>query len=1259
MTRMQRLQKICVVQCASVLLCALASSQGFAQSFTVFESEQFRPLAMSPDGTRLFAINTPDNRLEIFSVHGFGLLHTGSVAVGLEPVAVAARSNTEIWVVNHLSDSVSVVDISGATPQVVRTLLVGDEPRDIVFADAANGRAFISAAHRGQNSPYTDPLNPGELTTPGIGRADVWVFDATNPGAAFGGTPLTIVELFGDSPGALGVSNDGTTVYASVFKSGNQTTAIAEDLVCDGGASAASCLPVPAEQTAPGGMPAPNEDSDSMPAPEAGLIVKFDGAAWRDELNRDWSNQVRFNLPDLDVFAIDADAPVPVQQQSFASVGTVLFGMAINPVSGMLYVTNTDAVNETRFAGSRPGGSTVSSVRGHLHESRITVIDPGTSSVSPRHLNKHIDYSVIPSPPAVKDASLATPLGMDITADGSTLYVAAKGSGKLGIFDTAELENDSFVPDQADHIQLTGGGPSGVLLDEAHNRLYVLTRFDNTVAVVDTTTRNETQRIALPNPEPAAMINGRRFLYDAAYTSSNGEASCAACHIAADKDEIAWDLGDPLGSILNNPNPFRSSPDGDPDFHSMKGPMVTQTLRGMANHGPMHYRGDQTGGNDPGGSSFDEAAAFAKFNTAFVELLGRSAPLTTPEMDEFTAFALQLMPPPNPIRNLDDSLTAAQSNGKTIFEADPPNCDFCHVLNRNAGFFGTDGQSSSAPGPQQFKIAQLRNMYERVGMFGRPDSSLVNPGDNAHMGDQIRGYGFLHDGSIDTLLRFSRLTSFIFPGGDADRRDVEQYELAFDSDLKPVVGQQATLYATSEPAADIRVDLLIARAAAGDADLVVKGVLNGERRGWLRAVSGDFTSDRAAESPLSEPTLRALADQAGQELTYMAVPPGSGNRIAIDRDEDTVLDGDDNCPAVANPGQEDTDNNGTGDACQVDTDLDGMSDPWEALHSLNPLDGADAGLDLDADNLTNLEEFNHATDPHNRDTDGDWIADGFEINLTQTDPNLTDTDSDTMPDFWESFHWVGPNDPASGSFDPDNDTLTNLEEYQGGTNPNIPDIVNTPPNVDAGSDQGGTLPTAIQLDAIVTDDGLPNPPGTVSLAWTQVSGPAAVTFSNTGMSNPSVTLSLPGTYVLRLTATDSALPASDDMEIAMIAGTDSDGDGMPDSWETANALNPFDAADAALDPDDDQLSSLEEFTHATDPNVRDSDGDWIADGFEINATGTDPNIVDTDADTMPDFWESIYWVGPTDPASGSYDPDEDGFSNLEEYLNGTHPGIPD
>src|SRR5690349_6939150 len=106
--------------------------------FTTFESLQVRPLALAPSGQFLFAANTPDDRLEVFRVNKDGTLtNVGAVAVGMEPVAVAARSDTEVWVVNLLSDSVSIVDVTiEQSPRVVRTLLVGDEPRDIVFGGA-------------------------------------------------------------------------------------------------------------------------------------------------------------------------------------------------------------------------------------------------------------------------------------------------------------------------------------------------------------------------------------------------------------------------------------------------------------------------------------------------------------------------------------------------------------------------------------------------------------------------------------------------------------------------------------------------------------------------------------------------------------------------------------------------------------------------------------------------------------------------------------------------------------------------------------------------------------------------------------------------------------------------------------------------------------------------------------------------------------------------------------------------------------------
>lgn len=1004
--------------------------------FTAFESGQVRPIAQSPDGSKLFVVNTPGSQLEIFDVNDGSPVYAESVAVGLEPVAVAAYSNNQVWVANYLSDSISIIDVSTSPARVIKTLLTGDEPADIVFAGTGGNRAFITTAHRGQNSPYTDPSNPGELTTPGIGRADVWVFDATNTGSSLGGDPVAIVTLFGDTPKALTVSPDGNTVYAAIFKSGNQTTVLHEQVVCDSSDSV-PCAIKPGEVNGVGKLPPPNPETIStQQSPEVGLIVKYNGSQWVDELSTDWSNLVRFNLPDKDVFAIDADALTPVETDSFANVGTVLFNMAVNPVSGKIYVANTEAINEVRFEGP---GSASTTVQGHLHEARITVINPGAGTVTPVHLNKHINYSVTPAPAGISDDSLATPKGIAVTADGATLYVVAKGSGKIGVFNTATLENNSFTPDSENHINLTAGGPGGLLLDEVNNRLYVTTRFDNALSVIDTGSASEINHIGLHNPEPPGVIAGRQFLYDANQTSSNGEASCASCHIEGDKDELAWDLGDPDGAVITNNNPFIFG--GGAPFHPMKGPMVSQTLRGMDGHGPMHWRGDRSGAND-GGDALDEDLAFKTFNVAFEGLLGRTGPLTNAEMQAYTDFILQVTPPPNPIRALDNTLTADQQAGSDYylgnFNSDfITNCNGCHTLDPALGFFGTAGFMSFEGAIQDLKVPQLRNMYEKVGMFGMADIPFNNSGDNGHKGDQIRGFGYTHDGAVDTLERFHNAVLFDFTLSGANpevlRKQMVQFMFAFDSNLKPVVGQQMTLSGTGTTAINTRIDLLIARALAGDSELIVKMNIAGEQRGAHMLPGGSFETDKASDSLMSDLSIRNIAQTAGQEVTYTAVPPGSGFRLGIDRDEDTILDNDDNCPANANPGQEDDDSNGIGNVCEPpDSDGDGITDAQDNC----PLDANAAQLDTDSDGtgdacdtdddndgLSDAQEQILGTNSLVVDTDGDGLGDGVEVNTTGTDPLLLDTDNDGFNDGIEVAAGSDPLDnqsvPANGDINND------------------------------------------------------------------------------------------------------------------------------------------------------------------------------------------------------------------------------------------------
>ncbi len=865
----------------------LAAAPG-ASDYVNFESHQHRPVAMSPDGKRLFVTNTPDNRVEIFDLSGGKPRPAGSVRVGLEPVAIGVRSAGEIWVVNHLSDSVSIVDVAANPPHVVRTLHVGDEPRDIVFAGPGNSRAFITAAHRGQNSPYTDSANPGELTTPGIGRADVWVFDANATGAGPGGTPLNVLALFGDSPGPLAVAPDGNTVYAGVFKSGNQTTIVGRVLVCRAG-TRGPCRKYTGGPVAPGSLPPPQASVAGEAMPDAGLIVKWDGKGWRDELGRDWSSVIRLDLPDYDVFAIDARTAVPAQTQAWTGVGTVLYAMAVNPATGMLYVANTEARNEVRFEGSRQPDDTITTVQGHLHETRVTVIDPRADIVTARHLNPHIDYGQFPVAEKVRRKSLSMPVGIRFTADGATAFVVAKGSDKVAVIDTADLADGSYQPSARRQITVPGG-PAGIALDERRGRLYVLTRFDNALKTVNLRRRKVIDSVPLFNPEPASVTAGRPLFYDAYATSGNGESSCASCHVAGDKDELAWDLGDPYDASLDNPSQVLGPLSGKPVFHPMKGPMLTQTMRGIANHGPLHWRGDRYDDADP----LAVPGAMHKFNIAFVSLLGRAEQIDHADMKKLTDFSLGIVPPPNPIRALDDSLTPQQAAGKEFFERAPSlpgraTCASCHVVNRERGWYGTRGVLTYIIGRRLIKVPHHRNTYERVGMFGRAPSRTLQ-GDGDHKGPQIRGYGFTHDGGADTTIRFMSYPVFRFPGGDAQRRQVEQYLFAFESNLKPVVGQQLTLSGAPDKAAQARAQLLLDRALAGDADLVATTIMAEKEHGFLLGSDGLFLPDVSGATALTYAEL--LARSANAPLTLTAVPPGSGQRIARDRDRDGKLDSD-------------------------------------------------------------------------------------------------------------------------------------------------------------------------------------------------------------------------------------------------------------------------------------------------------------------------------------------------------------------------------
>ena len=426
-------------------------------------------------------------------------------------------------------------------------------------------------------------------------------------------------------------------------------------------------------------------------------------------LPMEWNDWMKFSLPDEDVFHLSLADPENIEViDSYKGVGTVLFDVASHPKSGALYVANQDANNLTRFEGFANFAD--SSVRADIVDSRISIISD--DQIKALNINDHIDAN---SKTGEKRLSLAFPVDIEISKNRSDdgefdedqmLYFAVLGSDKIAYVSTAALEQtgENNVNQQINSVRLTRveedgtetiAGPVGVALDDRRERLYVYARFTNELLILDTSSSAPKilERLSMHTPEPEGITAGRHVLYYAPEMSANGDQACASCHVFGEADSLAWDLGDPDGATVNNPGPFVSPPQlgyvadlaVDPeelspfrkvlseDLPANKGPMATQPLRGLANHGPLHWRGDRIRnrqtelGQQPDLGTLDERESFLEFDEAVTKLTGSNELLPAEKIQALTDFVMQVSYPPNPIRQLDNGLTELEMAGRAAY----------------------------------------------------------------------------------------------------------------------------------------------------------------------------------------------------------------------------------------------------------------------------------------------------------------------------------------------------------------------------------------------------------------------------------------------------------------------------------------------------------------------------------------------------------------------------------------------------------------
>ena len=871
-------------------------------NFFNFENNPVHPVSLSPDGTRLAVCNLPDDRLEILDVTSGTPVSLGSVTVGLEPVTVRFRTTTEMWVANRVSSSISIVDI--ATMRVKATLSVSNEPVDVVFAGSPP-LAFISCERFGQ----VQVVNPSNLLT------------------------VTNIPLDGKRPRAMAVSPDGSTVYAAFFQSGNASTIITT------GIAPLESLPRANPATFPdtpyGGtdpppnsgtqfVPALNPALSNTPAPVTGMIVKKNIAGrWMDDNQGDWSDLINgdnaalsgrlpgWDMPDHDLAVINANS---FTVHYATGLMNVCMALDVNPVTGQIAVVGTDAINQIRF---QPV------LDGIFVRVEVALVDPLALTNQTADLNPHLNYQTPVVSASLRELSLGDPRGVVWSSNGATGYVTGMGSGNL-ITINAQGNRLGTNPPVA-----LGQGPTGMALDEAHSRLYVYNRFDGSISTVNITNQQVTATLSLFDPTPEVIKTGRPFLYDTQLTSGLGQVSCASCHVDGRTDGLAWDLGDPTSTIEiidNTYNFAQPLPAVTNNYHPMKGPMTTLTLQDIIGHEPFHWRGDRQG--------------IEEFNIAFTNLQGMPNGLDTNEMQELKSFLGTIGFEPNPFRPINNSLPinlalpgqfalgrgalpfgAPLPNGNAsvglfIFQTEqaPNGCVLCHTLPSGLGtdmqFNGTmwvqippgsnsDHHLAMVAIPRSdnlpFKIPQLRNLFDKTGM------------DLAHTNSRA-GFGFTHDGGIDSLVRFVQ-DSFELTD-DQETADLVAFLFSFSGSALPLgsltdsnnapgvasldtpaaTGLQITL-SNSAPSSLLTTLISLASNTNSQLDLVAKGRENGLPRGWFyERVGAFFQSDRLAETE-TPAQLQALA-APGSEQTYSLVPAGSGERIGIDRDANGYFDQD-------------------------------------------------------------------------------------------------------------------------------------------------------------------------------------------------------------------------------------------------------------------------------------------------------------------------------------------------------------------------------
>jgi DNA-binding beta-propeller fold protein YncE len=655
----------------------------------LFLGPRVNPVALSGDGSRVYAVNSAAGTLSIVSADPpYATLAV--VPVGLEPVGVAVRPKRDpgdpgedewVLVANHVSDSIAVVSASqGAVIDVVQALdangvSTSDEPVGVAF-DGPD-RAFVTLDAR--NEVLELVLGPEGRFVPGA-RA----------------------VLTAQAPRALAVA--GGRLFVAAFESGNRT-------------EFPSCGPSDPPSFVRGD---PVDEGCLFPMNAVALLQFATSPNVGGEVIHD------ADVPDRDLFVYDVDdlsAPVQVVE----GVGTLLYGLAVS--GSRVFVTQTDARND------RDG---LLALGGRMFDNQLALIDCAPVCGSPTRVDLDANPFGVPVP---------TPYGVAVSADGALAVATAAGSdGQPGLPGAPGLTLPGLVTLSSSGAVLgravTGALPQGVALRSdaagAGETAYVLNAGDSTLSVVDV--RVPTAPVLLAtrpvgtDPTPPEVRRGR-ILFGAARASTNGSFSCESCHPHGHIDQLLW--------VINTLEGPADVPDCAPATEACPEPRSTMPVRGLRDTLPLHWvgtLGDPVAGTflaeDAGAPDCDLAtdgelgcmrhlveASLAGVMCAQpvcpVGPAGQPGALGAAERDDIAAFLGAVSYPPSPLRRPTDALSAQALTGVGDLFLDrggvsnPSTCadldNGCHALPL--------GVSTNSPVVGRFDAPTLRGLWDRHLLF--------------------------------------------------------------------------------------------------------------------------------------------------------------------------------------------------------------------------------------------------------------------------------------------------------------------------------------------------------------------------------------------------------------------------------------------------------------------------------------------------------------------------------------------------------------